>query len=255
MLDWLIKAGEKETYEQFQKAVLYGISQEATRFFEDDGPTKYGFEKREGQLEMAYDILDALIQNRHIAVEAGVGIGKSYAYLLPMLYYSECMGRPVVIATSTIALQEQLLGDVERLQTLLGFRREVILAKGQTHYLCRKRADCYLNTPEAEMALDLRVNIALGCEERKSFPCQIPQKVWERICVTEYGKHDCDHCQNRCLYSRIRERLKRTKGIILCNQDFLTAHLIHTSPPTLPRRNTISTERFGPTWKARSAAP
>ena len=103
MLEWLTKTKEKETYEEYRKAVLYGISEEVTRFFADDAPEKYGFEQRPGQLDMAYDILDALIQNRHIAVEAGVGIGKSYAYLVPLLLYSEYLDKPVVIATSTIA--------------------------------------------------------------------------------------------------------------------------------------------------------
>ena len=116
MRDWLRAASQNETYEQYRKAALYGISEEATRFFEDDAPGKLGFEKRDGQLDMAYDILDALIQKRHIAVEAGVGIGKSFAYLLPLILYSERMEKPVAAATSTIALQEQLLGDVERLQ-------------------------------------------------------------------------------------------------------------------------------------------
>ena len=87
MREWLTKARQKETYEQFRKAVIYGISEEVTQFFEDDAPGKFCFEKRDGQLDMAYDILDALRQKQHIAVEAGVGIGKSFAYLVPMLLY------------------------------------------------------------------------------------------------------------------------------------------------------------------------
>ena len=93
MREWLTKSKEKETYEEYRKAVLYGISEEVTRFFADDAPERYGFEQRPGQLDMAYDILDALIQNRHIAVEAGVGIGKSYAYLMPLLLYSEYLDK------------------------------------------------------------------------------------------------------------------------------------------------------------------
>ena len=60
MREWLAQAKTKETDEEFRKAVLYGISEEATAFFADDAPEKYGFEKRDGQLDMAYDILDAL---------------------------------------------------------------------------------------------------------------------------------------------------------------------------------------------------
>ena len=155
-----------------------------------------------------------------------MGIGKSFAYLLPLILYSERMEKPVAAATSTIALQEQLLGDVERLQKLLGVRREVILAKGQTHYLCRERAKKYLENPDAKMGSELRYAISRGCEERNCFPFPVPNDVWKKINVIRYGKHDCGNCERRCQYHQIRQRLKSTRGIILCNQDFLTAHLI-----------------------------
>ena len=48
-------------------------------FFCDEGPVKHGFEKRDGQLDMAMEIVDAIFQKKHLAVEAGVGIGKSFA--------------------------------------------------------------------------------------------------------------------------------------------------------------------------------
>ena len=226
MREWLIKARQKETYEDCRKAVLYGISEEVTAFFENDAPGKFGFEKREGQLDMAYDILDALIQKRHIAVEAGVGIGKSFAYLLPLILYSAFMEKPVVAATSTIALQEQLQADVRRLQRFLGVRQDVILAKGQTHYVCLERAEKYLTNPHADMGLELRDSLMRGCEDRASFPFPIPQDVWRQINIQRYGKHDCENCKSPCQYSHIRQRLKSTRGIILCNQDLLTAHLL-----------------------------
>ena len=52
-------------------------------FFWDEAPDKYGLEAREGQQDMAFAILDAVRGNYHFAVEAGVGIGKSFAYLVP----------------------------------------------------------------------------------------------------------------------------------------------------------------------------
>ena len=63
---------------------------------------------REGQQDMSFEIVDALINDQHFAIEAGVGIGKSFGYLVPVLLYSKRMNKPVIIATSTIALQEQL---------------------------------------------------------------------------------------------------------------------------------------------------
>ena len=226
MREWLAQAKTKETDEEFRKAVLYGISQEATAFFEDDAPEKYGFERREGQLDMAYDILDALIQKRHIAVEAGVGIGKSFSFLFPLLLYSEAMNRPVVIATSTIALQEQLLSDTERLQDLLGVRREVVLAKGQAHYFCWERAGRYLKNADAQMFGEIMDGLLKGHAERRDFSVSVPDEVWEKVNVTRYGTRDCERCEKRCPYARIRERMRATRGIILCNQDILTAHLL-----------------------------
>ena len=67
---------------------------------------------REGQQDMSFEIVDALINDQHFAIEAGVGIGKSFGYLVPVLLYSKRMNKPVIIATSTIALQEQLWRDV-----------------------------------------------------------------------------------------------------------------------------------------------
>lgn len=95
-------------------------------------------EMREGQQDMSFEIVDALIHDQHFAVEAGVGIGKSFGYLVPVLLYNKKMKKPVIVATSTIALQEQLWDDVHDVMPLLNTDPEVILAKGQTHYLCHK---------------------------------------------------------------------------------------------------------------------
>lgn len=194
-----------------------------TIFFEE--PTKYGFEIREGQQEMACEIVDAITDGSHLAVEAGVGIGKSYAYLIPLLLYSQMFNRPVVVATSTIALQEQLLSDVQRLQKMLGTDRKVILAKGQTHYVCGKRASQYITDPAAPLCSEIKAGLEAGAQERKNFGFPIPQKIWEKMNVSRFSMYACASCANKCLYYCIRDQLMRIDGIILCNQDFLTAHL------------------------------
>lgn len=188
-------------------------------------PEKYGFEVREGQQDMACEIVDAITQDQHLAVEAGVGIGKSYAYLVPLLLYSQAFNKQVVVATSTIALQEQLLSDVRRLQDMLNTDREVILAKGQTHYVCGKRASQYIAGPGAPLSSEIKTGIESGAQERKDFGFLIPQKIWEKINVSRFSMRGCAFCENKCLYHSIRSRLKYINGVILCNQDFLTAHL------------------------------
>ena len=93
-----------------RKAELYSMSEQVSTFFWDEAP-QHGLEMREGQQDMSFEIVDALINDQHFAIEAGVGIGKSFGYLVPVLLYSKRMNKPVIIATSTIALQEQLWRD------------------------------------------------------------------------------------------------------------------------------------------------
>ena len=105
-----------------RKAELYSMSEQVSTFFWDEAP-QHGLETREGQQDMSFEIVDALINDQHFAIEAGVGIGKSFGYLVPVLLYSKRMNKPVIIATSTIALQEQLWRDVHAVMPLLAEQR------------------------------------------------------------------------------------------------------------------------------------
>lgn len=210
---------------------VYEISERVSDFFWDEAPNKYGLEAREGQQDMAFAILDAIRGNYHIAVEAGVGIGKSFAYLVPLLLYNQKTGLPVVVATSTIALQEQLMGDIERLSPMLGIAPDVLLAKGQTHYICQLRANDYFSSPEGRPFARLKQQILEGCQDRRAFSNPIPASVWDKINVVRYSRRTCFGCpfSLQCQYARLRDELKYTTGIVLCNQDLLTAHLFKRS--------------------------
>jgi len=180
---------------------------------------------REGQQDMSFEIVDALIHDQHFAVEAGVGIGKSFGYLVPVLLYNKKMKKPVIVATSTIALQEQLWDDVHDVMPLLNTDPEVILAKGQTHYLCHKRANEYLSMDGAVIPKELADGIEEGFQERKQFPPFLPQNIWDKVNIQRFSMRNCGPCEKKCLYYAIRSQLRYTDGIVLCNQDFLTAHL------------------------------
>ena len=104
---------------------------------------------REGQHTMALTIADALKEKQIVLVEAQVGIGKSYAYLIPLVYsFHKNPGiKGAVIATSTIALQEQLMKDIEKVAEILNIDNfEAVLVKGKNNYLCRKRVHEFLAT-------------------------------------------------------------------------------------------------------------
>ncbi|MHC4847499.1 MAG: ATP-dependent DNA helicase [Planctomycetota bacterium] len=101
-----------------------------------------GFRPRREQQEMATAVESAIADRRHLLVEAGTGVGKSFAYLVPALQHLAEGGERVVIATRTIALQEQLIErDIPFLLDALDMPRlQVALAKGRGNYICRRRA-------------------------------------------------------------------------------------------------------------------
>src|SRR5262245_12319286 len=107
-------------------------------FFGSDGPlarTLAGFEPRHEQTTLAAAVADALADCEHLLAEAGTGVGKSLAYLVPALL----SGKRVVVATATKALQEQLLTkDVPAAAAALGRDVDVAVLKGRQNYLCRR---------------------------------------------------------------------------------------------------------------------
>ena len=95
-----------------------------------------GYQVRPGQVEMSRWVQQALEDGQTRVIEAGTGIGKTFAYLAPVLLGSQ----RVLISTATLALQDQLIGrDLPALQRALGVRRNVALLKGRGRYLCRYR--------------------------------------------------------------------------------------------------------------------
>lgn len=94
------------------------------------------YEFRPGQLEMALAVEAALAEKGHLIVEAGTGVGKTLAYLIPAIL----AGKRVVISTGTKNLQEQLYSkDLPFLQTLFREPLRVCYMKGRANYLCRQK--------------------------------------------------------------------------------------------------------------------
>jgi len=85
-------------------------------------------------------ICAAIAEKHHLVVEAGTGIGKTFAYLIPAIYYSIANKKPVMISTNTINLQEQIVyKDIPFLQEVLPDKFTAVLAKGRSNYICRRR--------------------------------------------------------------------------------------------------------------------
>lgn len=106
-----------------------------------------GYEERPGQIDMAGAIANAFDSREHLMIEAGTGVGKSLAYLVPSVLWAWTNDTPVIVSTATRNLQSQLMGsDIPRATTILGEEApnfKVALLKGRTNYLCLKSVDDY----------------------------------------------------------------------------------------------------------------
>ncbi len=101
-----------------------------------------GYERRQQQVEMARAVQKALSTKRHLVTEAGTGVGKSLAYLVPAIEKAILGANRVVISTFTIALQEQLINkDIPCLNRCLPWGFKAALAKGKGNYLCKRRLE------------------------------------------------------------------------------------------------------------------
>ncbi len=101
---------------------------------------EFPFEVRPQQIDMAMAVAEAILAPAHLAVEAGTGVGKTFAYLAPLILLARAREMPVAVSTQTINLQEQILSkDIPFLRRSLGVEFEVALCKGRQNYLCLRR--------------------------------------------------------------------------------------------------------------------
>ena len=118
-----------------------------------DGPLAArwpGFRPRTGQTDMAMAVTDAVQAGGSLVVEAGTGVGKTFAYLVPVLL----SGQRALISTATKALQDQLFArDLPRLTEVLGLPLRVALLKGRSSYLCIHRMEQARHHPQASQAV------------------------------------------------------------------------------------------------------
>src|SRR5881628_3433199 len=116
------------------------------------------FEFRPQQQQMAMAVVRALENGEHLAVEAGTGVGKSLAYLIPAILFAVANKKKAVVSTHTINLQEQLTQkDLPMLEQVLPVKFNYTMLKGRGNYLCSRRlgkamqqADSLFTSPEAE---------------------------------------------------------------------------------------------------------
>ncbi|MCI0704459.1 MAG: DEAD/DEAH box helicase [Planctomycetia bacterium] len=178
-----------------------------------------GFESRPQQLDMADAVADALERKRKLLVEAGTGVGKSFAYLVPAI--QAVSGRKdfkVVISTHTISLQEQLIRkDLPFLQSVIPGDYRPVLVKGRGNYLSIRRlraaqtkASSLLDTSGA---IDQLIQIGRWSRQttdgsKSDLPVQPYEPVWDLV-QSDSGNclgRKCPH-HNDCFYYQARKRV------------------------------------------------
>lgn len=115
----------------------------AARYISKDGPLarKSGtYEERPSQIELLKSIATAFNENKIGVFEAGTGVGKSYAYLIPSLLWAESNKERIIISTGTINLQQQLVEkDIPAAEKIIGKKIKYVLLKGRQNYVCLRR--------------------------------------------------------------------------------------------------------------------
>ncbi|MBN2137821.1 MAG: DEAD/DEAH box helicase [Sedimentisphaerales bacterium] len=192
------------------------------------------FEERGEQVEMAEAVGAALSEGRHLAVEAGTGVGKSFAYLVPAIrLVCEGAGK-ILISTYTITLQEQLINkDIPFLAESLGVEFSAVLAKGRGNYLCKRRLDFAVRRQQSlfeQFGSELSAIRSWASETSDGSLSDMDSSpsstVWGAV-SSEHGNcqgRKCPHFQ-RCFYQRARRRTE-SADIIVANHALMFSDLV-----------------------------
>lgn len=189
------------------------------------------YEPRPQQLRMAAAVRGAMASGSHLVVEAGTGTGKSFAYLAPAIERCLLHGEVVVIATHTIALQEQLVAkDIPLLMDALGPERAAelrpVLVKGRGNYLSirrlaltARRQDRLLSDAAARRSLHVIEDWAYSTQDGTlaTLPPIERPGVWDRV-QSDSGNCMGRRCPtyDRCFYQSARREMERG-NLLICN--------------------------------------
>jgi ATP-dependent DNA helicase DinG len=210
-----------------------------------------GGQPREGQIEMAEAVANALSNRHHLLVQAGTGTGKSLAYLVPALVH----GKKVLVATATLALQRQLVErDLPRIKGALEkeLGRELTFAvyKGVGNYLCLQKMNSAGADPDGEVLLEIGTlekdakRLRAWAEtpgvsgDRDDAP-DVDRRVWYansvsgRECI---GKDDCAY-GSQCFAVNAKAKAQ-TADVVVTNHTLLAIEIVD-SHPILPERDAV----------------
>lgn len=178
------------------------------------------YEDRSQQMEMAEAVFSSLQNNERLLVEAGTGVGKSFAYLIPAILSNE----KTIVSTASIALQDQLINkDLFFLQRILPQKFSFAMLKGKNNYLCLKREREFSELTEWYMKFrEWAYETETGDKDELDF---IPD-FWPRVCgdSNDCGVTKCPFYSECFYYSHFKSLYR--KDIIVVNHHLLMYDLL-----------------------------
>ncbi len=200
-----------------------------------------GFDIRDEQIYMAFQLEQAFSNKQTIFAEAGVGTGKTLVYLLYAVLYARYTGKPAVIACADESLIEQLVkpeGDIAKLARYLELQVDARLAKSPHQYVCLNKLDAQLQGEDAAAGRYLPIYTGLPdfvhkpaalqtftpYGSRQQYP-ELDDQEWSRISWDIF--QDCLICpqRHRCGQSISRDHYRKATDLIICSHDFYMEHV------------------------------
>lgn len=196
-----------------------------------------GFELRDEQIYMAFQLEKAFKDKKVIFAEAGVGTGKTIVYLLYAICYARYTNQPAIIACADETLIEQLVkkeGDIARLEQALKLNIDVRLAKSREQYLCLTKLEKAMMVEEKFMDLhdelpdfihrDTSMQVFTRYGDRKDYP-HLTNEEWEQVGWDPL--QDCFSCEmrHRCGQTLNRDYYRNAGDLIICSHDFYMEHV------------------------------
>lgn len=208
-------------------------SREILSYFKKEGKLAQELERfseRKEQLITAEKIINSFNKHQFDFIEAGTGTGKSFAYLIPALFYNNLNQARIVVSTNTINLQEQLINkDLVMLKRVLDFDFKAVLVKGRNNYLClRKFKNFKKNYDNQELELEEKIfnelaewkkNTETG--EKTEINFQLKNAVWNQIAAESdlCLKTSCPF-YSKCYFMQARKEVYKA-DILIVNHHLL----------------------------------
>ena len=188
------------------------------------------YEFREGQLEMSLSVMSSYEKNAIAALEAGTGIGKSFAYLVVAIMWAiEHPDEKTVIATSTINLQRQLYDkDIAQLFKNLKVEVPISLLMGRNNYLCQRRLEIYAgkfpliaqdHSSDIALLIDFSHSSVTGL--KSDISSSVDYTKWNEVCsdVDNCAGYKCSY-YSECFYFNSKKQAAKA-SIIITNHHLL----------------------------------